>query len=85
MQVHRLDAYLAITTMCNTPPPFKGNVSVAHCMNLYLAYSKPLKLTAATNAHDVLCHISVKSEGNASKIHGCLAVPCIDQWILFMT
>jgi len=24
----------AVTTMCNTPPPFKGNISVADCMLL---------------------------------------------------
>jgi len=24
----------AVKTMCNTPPPFRGNISVAHCMPL---------------------------------------------------
>jgi len=36
--------------LCATPSPrFKGNISVADCMPLYI-YSKLLKLTAASNA-----------------------------------
>ena len=35
----------AVTTMCNTPPLFKGNISVADCMSLSsLLKSKTIKI-----------------------------------------